>query len=54
MLISTSLHHGTLYGLWPQDNPNHPVTQDEASELDMIREEDEEDIDTLEESLISF
>ena len=32
----------------------HPITEDETSEPNMIRDEEEEDIGTLEESSISF
>ena len=36
------------------DNSDHLITEDEASEPEMIRLEEEEEFDTLEESSISF
>ena len=43
------------FQLQPLDNSNLTITEDEANELKMIREEQvEEGFDTLEESSISF
>ena len=42
------------YALPTPHNSNHPIIEAEASEPEMIREEDDDDYNTLEESPISF